>query len=477
MSEPQQDSRQIALFDDQSQLRSLLEQTLEAAYAHLSDLDQHAPATPRPAYPLPDLPEDGIGGAATLARFTEQFGAEMAASAGPRYWGFVTGGTTPAALMGDWLVSAFDINLADRDNSAAPAVEIEAIHLLRQLFGLPDHFGGVFVSGATMSNLLGLALGREWVAQQHGIQASQDGLYDTMPIKVLSAAPHSSAIKAMAILGMGRKQVEHVDKLGGNREAIDVADLERRLATYNGQPCIVIASAGTVNTVDFDDISAIAALKQRYPFWLHVDGAFGGFAACSPRFQHLMAGVELADSVTIDGHKWLNVPYDSAMFFTPHQALQAQVFQNAAAYLPDLGPEPDFFHLTPENSRRFRALPAWFTLVAYGKAGYAEIVERNCRIAHALGERIAASESFRLLAPVRMNVVCFTVNGMEQSSTLKAFIRALRDDGRLFVTPTVYNGVAGLRAALCNWRTQDADLEIGWQALQDVAAALRNSLA
>ncbi|MDX2139481.1 MAG: pyridoxal-dependent decarboxylase [Chloroflexota bacterium] len=456
------------LAHDRDHLRPLLESTFDAALRHLNALDDKPPATPRGSRVPLALPDEGMGAAAALTLFDHRYGQHMAASAGRRYWGFVTGGTTPAALMGDWLTSAYDINLADGDNSVAPAVEHEAIHLLRALFGLPDAFSGVFVSGATISNFVGLATAREWIAQQRGMSAAQDGLYGMQSIPVFSAAPHSSALKALAMLGMGRKHLIAVDKLPGNREAVDIDDLRRKLDALAGQPCIVIGNAGTVNTTDFDDLQAIAALKRDYPFWLHVDAAFGGFVACSPRYKHLVAGMEHADTLTIDAHKWLNVPYDSAMIFTRHQALQAQVFQNSAAYLPDLGDEPDFFHLTPENSRRFRALPAWFTLMAYGKGGYCEIVERACDLARALGERIAASEQFRLLAPVRTNIVCFTLeegHGEPSTARIARLLAALRDDGRLFLTPTTYQGVPGIRAAFSNWRTEARDVEIAWDAL------------
>ncbi len=464
------------LLNDRNQFRDLLQQTLETAHKHLNVIDSKPPATDRFRGDDLSLPDEGLGGAETLALFNQRYGDQMAASAGPRYWGFVTGGTTPAALMGDWLVSAYDINLADRGNSVAPAVELEAIKLLRELFGIPDDFMGVFVSGATTANFAALATGREWVSRQQGKSASQEGLYGLSPIKILSAAPHSSIFKALAMLGMGRTSVVQVGKLPGNREAIDIDDLREQLAAMNGQPCIVVANAGTVNTTDFDDLKAVAALKSEYHFWLHVDAAFGGFAACSPRYQHLMDGIGGADSITIDAHKWLNVPYDSAMIFTRHPALQASVFQNIAAYLGEMGDEPDFLHLTPENSRRFRALPAWFTLMAYGKAGYQEIVERNCATAASLGERISQSNLFELLAPVRMNIVCFTLAGERTSALIEQFLTALRDDGRVFLTPTVYNGVPGVRAAFSNWRTQESDVEIAWDALQATAKKIQQGM-
>ncbi|OJH36973.1 pyridoxal phosphate-dependent decarboxylase family protein [Cystobacter ferrugineus] len=459
------------LIADLRGLEALLEQVKTEASSFLNRLDELPPAvkaTPRDAL---SLPEQGLGAEPSLRLFMERYGQELGGSTGPRYFGFVQGGTTPAALAGDWMVSTFDLNSSHPGSSAAPQVEQETLEMLRQLLALPETFSGGFVSGATMSNFVGLACGRQWVARQLGVDVAEKGLYALGPIPTLSATPHSSTLKALSMLGMGRGCVVRVRAWPG-REAMDVEALRVQLDALGGKPCIVVASAGTVNTGDYDDLEAIGRLKERHPFWLHVDGAFGGLAACSPELAHLTRGMELADSVTVDAHKWLNVPYDSALQFTRHPELLLEIFRNNAPYLDvRQGPAP-FADQGPENSRRFRALPAWLTLMAYGRSGYRDIIERNCRLARMLGERIAGSTAFELLAPVRLNIVCFTLRqqGGATQEDIRAFLDRLRDDGRLFLSPTVLNGVPGMRAALSNWRTTERDIEIAWAALLEMAS-------
>ncbi len=453
------------LKNDLAHLSSLLEKTKIAADAYLNEIDQRPPATKYKAKQHLEISEQGEGAEKTLDLFLERYGNHMPASNGPRFWGLVTGGTTPASLLGDWLTSAYDLNLSHAGNSVAPDIEMEAIAMLRELFGLPASFSGTFVTGATMSNFAGLAIAREWVGKQYGKSVSQEGLHAVPTIKILSGEAHASSFKALAMLGLGKNSLKVIPRLPENREAVDLVELRKVLHGLNGEPCIVIANAGTVNTVDFDDIQAIAALKSEFKFWLHVDAAFGGFAACSPNFKHLLNGIEHADSITIDAHKWLNVPYDSAMIFTQHRDLQISVFQNSGAYLGAIAEPVDFIHLGPENSRRMRALPAWFSLMAYGKEGYRDIVERNCEMAQKLGAKISSSNKFRLLAPVRMNVVCFTLSGEVTAQRVQEFLTKLRDDGRVFLTPTTYLGTPGIRAAFSNWRTEERDVEIAWEAM------------
>ncbi|MEU2389747.1 pyridoxal-dependent decarboxylase [Streptomyces sp. NPDC007369] len=451
---------------DLARLPDLLDAARRAAADTLATLGER-PVVPHPAgRPDPDpLPARGTGTEAALAEFADRWAPRLSASAGPRYLGFVTGGATPAALAGDWLTAVHDQNSNSALDGAGQDLERETVGWLRELFGLGPAHSGTFVSGATMSNTTGLAIAREWLGERLGVSPAEDGAAALGPVRVLSGAPHSSIAKALAVLGLGRGSLVPVPTLPG-REAVDPAALDRALADTSG-PAVVVANAGTVNTVDFDDLRAVAVLKDRHDFWLHTDAAFGAFAALSPRYAHLADGLDASDSVCVDLHKWLNVPYDSAVQFTRRPDLQARVFQNAAAYLGPLGDRPDLVHLTPENSHRLRALAAWFTLRAYGREGHREIVERDIDCARALGTELERDPAFRLLAPVRLNVVCFTLAEDPSPARLTALREAAAAE--VFVTPTVYAGTPALRAAFSNWRTTEADVHRAARALRGAA--------
>lgn len=451
---------------DLARLPDLLDATRRAAADALATLDERpvVPPTAPPHDPEP-LPEHAVGADAALAAFRDRWEPRLSASAGPRYLGFVTGGATPAALAGDWLTAVHDQNSNSTLDGAGQDLERETAGWLRELFHLTPAHTGTFVSGATMSNTTGLAIAREWLGERLGVSPAEDGVAALGRVRVLSGAPHSSIAKALSVLGLGRDSLVRVPTLPG-REAVDPAALDRALAGTPG-PAVVVANAGTVNTVDFDDLPAIAALRPRHDFWLHTDAAFGAFAALSPAHAHLADGLDASDSLCIDLHKWLNVPYDSAVQFTRRRDLQARVFQNSAAYLGPLGDTPDLVHLTPENSHRLRALAAWFTLRAYGRQGHREIVERDIACARALGAALGEDPAFTLLAPVRLNVVCFTLAEAPTAARLTALREAAAAE--VFVTPTVYAGTPALRAAFSNWRTTQADVRRAAEALRKAA--------
>ncbi len=460
------------LQQDLTQLPQILEYTCTLAQEFLAGIATRpvCPAPERQQLPAEEssLAENGEGASAALAHFWQRYAAGLSGSAGPRYFGFVTGGSTPAALAADWLVSATDQNSQLSHDTIAAAVELATIEQLKALLGLPAAFTGSFVSGATMANFTGLGIGRQWLGLQRGIDVARQGLWALGPLQVFSANPHSSSVKALSMLGIGREALAIVDTLP-NSEAIDPVALERHLATGNGLPTLVLASGGTVNTAAFDNLPALLALRERYPFWLHVDAAFGGIAAGSERYAHLLTGWQQADSITVDAHKWLNVPYDSAIQLTRHLEVQMQVFNNHASYLEAAELRPDnYLHLTPENSRRFRALPLWMAFKAYGRSGMRDIIERNVGLAQQLGEALAASPGFRLLAPVSLNIICFALEGVQgdAAAARDRFLARLDRHGAVRCTPTAYQGQLGIRAALVNWMTREHDIQIALDAIR-----------
>lgn len=441
------------LAHDLDTLRDLLGTTATQAADFLEEV------TDRPVVPdtsgltsaAASLPTKGVGGRRALERFRAEWQPSMTASAGPRFQGFVTGGATPASVAGDWLVSAMDQNVAGADGGAA-ALETQTVDWIAQLLGLGGEHRGAMTTGAATANLTALAVAREWIGRRQGVEVNDVGVAALGGVRVFAGCPHSCIPKALSVLGLGRRSLELVGLLP-EREAVDVDALERTVAGADG-PVIVAAGAGTVNTVDFDDLAALVELRDRYGFWLHVDAAFGAFAALDERYSHLVERMGEADSIAVDLHKWLNVPYDAAVVYTRHRDLQVSVFRNISDYLAAPGAIPDYLHLVPENSRRFRALPAWLTLVAYGREGHAEIVRRNNDAAAHFGARIAEMAEARLLAPVRMNVVCFTTDAPTSD-----VLRALADSGEGFLTPTQLDGQPAIRAAFSNWRTTVADAD------------------
>lgn len=464
------------LQNDLHELDRILDLAKQRGYNFLNAINDrptsvlHAVATDK------ELAATGLGAVKALQHFTEKFEPLMVASTGPRYWGFVTGGATPASLAGDMLASFYDQNPQSTtgQGDVSAVIELETIRLLLSLLGLPPDFLGGFVTGATMSNFTCLGVARQWLGRQHNLDIAKDGLRQSFPI--FAAVPHSSVVKCLSMLGIGSKNITLIKSLPGNREALDVAELENQLASRNGEPFILLASAGTVNTVDYDDFRALKRLKSTYKFWLHIDAAFGAFAACSPEYRAVLDGWDAADSIAIDCHKWLNVPYESAFFLVKeeHRVLQTETFQNSnAPYLTDPLTNFSYLNFLPENSRRLRALPAWFTLQAYGKDGYRELVENSVRHAKTLGEYIEQHPALELLAPVRLNNVVFTLHGHENQDRVSEFLYALNATGTVFMTPTVYQGKKGIRASFVNWRTSSEDVQRVTKEIEQVLTAIR----
>ena len=421
------------------------------------------------------LNELGLGSEEALIEFNKRLVPLLVSSPGPRYLGFVTGGSTPASIVGDWLSSIYDQNtqavVAQGGNSAL--IEFETIHLLLQLLELPDTFMGGFVTGATMSNFTCLGVARQWFGKQLGKDFAKNGISET--INILTAMPHSSSLKTLSMLGIGSQNYTVVKTIEGNREAIDTVDLETKIKELNGKPFILISSAGTVNTADFDDFKEILALRSKYNFWWHIDAAFGGFAAVSDKYKHYVEGWQGADSIAVDCHKWLNVPYESAFYLVKkeHINLQIETFQNSnAPYLGNALENFNYLNVLPENSRRLRALPVWFSLVAYGKEGFCDIIEKSALLALHFGNELIEDGRFELLAPIRLNNVCFTLKGDENQDKVAQFLTQLNDTGKVFMTPTVYQNKKGIRASFVNWRTAEEDIKIVIEEMKNIISDL-----
>ena len=462
---------------ESEELRPLFEKIISQGANYLDSINDRPTSSKHLVEAQTTLNNAGVGTLGALQQFNERFEPLMVASSGPRYWGFVTGGTTPAAIAGDWLTSVYDQNPQGLKGSGdvSANIEIETIQLLLDLFRLPKDFFGGFVTGAMMSNFTCMAVARQWVGKQQGKDIAKEGI--TSSIKIVSTTPHSSAIKALSLLGVGSNNLVKIDTLPGNREAMDVEALERYLKNNPTESFILISSAGTVNTVDFDDFTSIAKLKEKYSFWWHIDAAFGGFAACSSMRQHLVSGWEHADSITVDCHKWLNVPYESALFFVKqkHGVLQVETFQNSnAPYLGNPIENFNYLNFLPENSRRLKALPAWFSLVAYGKGGIREWVDSNIAHAEQFGKAVEKSQQFELLAPVRLNTVCFSLKEEVKPNEVTTFLNAVNATGQVFMTPTVYKDRKGIRAAFVNWRTTTEDVSLVLNLMHEVLTQLRN---
>jgi glutamate/tyrosine decarboxylase-like PLP-dependent enzyme len=429
-------------------------------------------------------------------------------SLSPNYYAFVTGGVTPAALLADWLVNLHDQNLSVHypGGGIGTRVEVEALEGLSYLFNLGTEWGvgggkgeGTFTTGATASNVLGLALGREWVLARaterkgKSMSVGEDGLYESMvaadvsKIQVLSTLPHSSVVKACGVLGLGRGNVISVAKEGMSLE-IDIEKV-REYAGREGTVSILAVSCGEVNTGLFatggiELWKELRKICNELGVWIHVDGAFGLFGRLlmdEPGCEELskgVEGIELADSITGDAHKLLNVPYDCGFFFTRHAELSEKVFTNGgAAYLKsemDDGIKSPL-NLGLENSRRFRALPVYTTLKAYGREGYVDMLRRQVGLCRRVVRWLHRHDGYEVL-PIHRDVeeavrktfmiVLFRATDEKVNEKLGERINAM---GRIFVSGTVWQGQKATRIAVSNWQ---ADVERDGKIIEEVLEEL-----
>ena len=411
------------------------------------------------------LAAEGCSGLALLDTLAGAAARGTTATQGPRYFGFVTGGSLPAATAADWLVSAWDQNGAVYALSPLlSVVESTVADWLRDLLGLPAPTSVGFVTGAQMANFTALAAARHQVLQAAGWDVETHGLNGAPAIDLLvGEEAHYTVTMALRLLGLGAARARRVPTDGQGR--MRASELARMLAGSSG-PCIVCAQAGNVNTGAFDPLVEISRHARAGGAWLHVDGAFGLWAAAAPSRRPFAGGMADADSWATDAHKWLNVPYDCGLAFVrDHDALKAAM-AITAEYLPTKSEFRNPSDYTPELSRRARGIEVWAALHSLGRAGIAELIERNCAQARRFAEQLSAA-GFTILNDVVLNQVLVSFGSAEKTERT---IKGIQDDGTCWCGITVWQGVTAMRISVSSWATTDADVDRSVVAMIRIAA-------
>lgn len=448
----------------------MLRAAAERAGRYLEELDQRTVA------PSPEalsrltrldepLPEGPAASEAVLALLDDLGSPATVASAGGRYFGFVTGGVLPATLAANWLAGAWDQNAGLTVMSpVAATLEKVALRWLLDVLCLPGESGGSFVTGATMANFTALAAARHTVLENLGWDVEARGLFNAPPITVVvGEEAHVSLLKALGLLGLGRDRVIRVpvDRQGRMRAEAMPEPIG---------PTIVCIQAGNVNTGAFDPAEKICAIAHRAGAWVHVDGAFGLWAAAAPKRAYLTAGIAAADSWATDAHKWLNVPYDSGIALCRNaESVRAAMSATASYLVPAEQREPDQY--TPEMSRRARGVEIWAALRSLGRSGLADLVERACRHASHFADGLRGA-GYQVLNDVVLNQVLVSFGDADVTRRVIAGVQA---EGTCWCGSTVWQGVTAMRVSVSSWATTAEDVERSLDAVLRIAA--RESLS
>jgi glutamate/tyrosine decarboxylase-like PLP-dependent enzyme len=420
------------------------------AVAGLSILKELLPANPVP-------PED------VLRLLDEVCSPAIMGMAGPRFFGFVIGGSLPVTLAANWLAGAWDQNSALYNVTPATAMlEQVALGWLLDLFELPPDCGGAFVTGATMANFCALAAARHAVLTRAGWNVEADGLFGAPPVTVVvGAEAHTTLFKAIGLLGFGRNRLVKVPVDGQGRLR---AEAFPRLSG----PTIVCLQAGNVNSGAFDPFPEVIERAHKAGAWVHVDGAFGLWATTAPTRKYLTAGMAAADSWATDAHKWLNVPYDSGLAFVRDTEALRAAMAVTAEYLPTTSPNRNPSDYTPELSRRARGVEVWAALRSLGRQGVTDLIERTCRHARRFAEGLSGAR-FQVLNEVVLNQVLVSFGDAEKTQKV---IAGIQSDGTCWCGGTVWQGKTAMRISVSSWATTDVDVERSLEAIVRVAHAV-----
>ncbi len=461
----------------------LLQETCDLAVEYLQELPDRPVG--RPVDPaamlesmggaLPESPGDALEVIREFARVAD---SGIVASAGPRFFGFVVGGSLPVTVAAEWLASAWDQNAFCYVMSpAAAAAEEIAGRWLLELFGLPPEMSVGFTNGATMSNFAALAAARHALYRKLGWNVEEQGLRGAPEIAlVANEESHATLFAALQMLGLGRACVRRVAADSQGRMRPDA--LLAVLANIS-VPVLVCAQAGNVNTGAFDPIAEIAACLGGRRAWLHVDGAFGLWAAASPQCAALVKGIQLADSIAVDCHKWLNVPYDSGVVFVRDRAAHhAALTHNAPYYVAGPGVARENHHWVPESSRRARGFAAYCALRTLGRRGVAGMVERCCELARRMADRLRRAPGVEILNDVVLNQVLvrfLAANDADGDALTADVIRRVQQDGTCWAGGTVWRGKSAMRISVSNWSTVENDIDVSADAILRCAEAARSA--
>jgi glutamate/tyrosine decarboxylase-like PLP-dependent enzyme len=471
-----------------SEMRSLLERTAAHAATFVEGLDAAPVAAVaeltalRAALGGP-LPETEREAAQVIDELVRDVAGGLLGSAGGRFFGWVIGGGQPAALAADWLTATWDQNAALYACSPAEAViEEVAGAWLKQLLGLPGEASFAFTTGAQMAHVTALAAARSRLLADRGWDVERDGLAGAPPVRLLGGGrQHASIDRAVRLLGLGTNALRSVGADADGR--VDLAGLERALAADPDAPSIVCLQAGDINTGAFDPFVAACDVAHEHGAWVHIDGAFGLWAAVSERFAPLTIGIERADSWTTDGHKWLNVPFDSGVAFVRDATAHRAAMTTQASYLvtsTDLGAAArnvdgaarDQIDWNPEWSRRGRGVPIYAVIRALGRQGIAAMIERCCEHAARLTRELAALPGTQLLAAPQINqgLVRFLDPDGDHDQRTDEVIARIQAGGDAWFGGTTWNGMRAMRISVVNWRTNDRDVDRAVAAVRDALA-------
>ncbi|MDB5541911.1 MAG: aspartate aminotransferase family protein [Devosia sp.] len=454
-------------------LRRLLTRAVDHAVDYRDSLAEHAGRPARTYYEMRDalsepLPERGAAPLTVLEELAERSAGGLMPITGPRFFGWVMGASHPAGVAADWLVSAWGQNAGyHTPTPAASAMEEIAERWLLDILDLPRESSIGFVTGATVAGAVGLAAARTRVLLDAGWDPDADGLFGAPPVHVLIGEDaHSSMFSALQLIGFGYRRVIRVGTDGEGRMRPDA--LTTALRGLTG-PRIVIAQAGQINTGAYDPFTEIIAIAKAAGAWVHVDGAFGLWARAAPSLKHLTAGIEGADSWVTDGHKWLQVPYDSGFAIVRDREAHQRAMTQWASYLPSIGETdrvPSAF--VPELSRRARGTPVWAMLKTFGREGVAALVEHHCALAKRMAARLTAEPGINLRNEVTINqlIVDFGKGDAATRKTLtEAVIAGVQAGGICFAGGASWRGDWVMRLSISSGATTEADIDMSADAI------------